>query len=75
MAVARGDADRGHHEWDAAAPVTVARHFGLYVSHLDRRPLRLNRPDTIQCDLLVCHPRLAAAFLAALSAIAAADDQ
>jgi 3'(2'), 5'-bisphosphate nucleotidase len=74
MAVVRGDADAyvhsgGHHEWDAAAPAAVAGHFGLHVSHLDGTPLRFNRPDTRQGDLLVCHPELAPTILAALSTL------
>lgn len=80
MAVVRGDADAyvhsgSHHEWDAAAPVAVSRHFGLHVSHLDGRPIRFNRPDTAQRDLLVCHPELAPALLAGLSTIAVDDEQ
>ena len=75
MAVVRGDAAAyvhtgGHHEWDAAAPAVVARHFGLHVSHLDGTPLRFNRPDTVQRDLLVCRPELASEILAALSKVA-----
>jgi hypothetical protein len=70
MAVVRGDAaayvhSGGRHEWDAAALVAVARHFGLYVPHLDGKPLRFNQHDTVQRDLLVCHPELASAFLTA----------
>lgn len=72
MAVVQGDAvayvhSSGYHEWDAAAPAAVASHFGLHVSHLDGKPLRFNRPDTLRHGLLVCHPELAPAFLAALS--------
>lgn len=79
MAVVRGGADAyvhagGYHEWDAAAPVAVARHFGL-VSHFDGRPLRFNQPDTCQRGLLICRPELASTFLAALSTIAVAGDR
>jgi 3'(2'), 5'-bisphosphate nucleotidase len=50
MAVAQGRADAyvhagGQYEWDSAAPVAVARCYGLLASRLDGAPLRYNQPD------------------------------
>ena len=69
-AVIRGDVDAyvhsgGQSEWDSAAPVAVALACGLHASRLDGRALRYNRPDVELPDLLICHPELAAAALAA----------
>ena len=72
-AVIRGDVDAyvhsgGQSEWDSAAPVAVALACGLHASRLDGRALRYNRPDVELPDLLICHPELAAAALAASAA-------
>ena len=74
MAVARGEADLyvhdgGLYEWDAAAPVAVARAAGLHASRVDGSPLRYNLPDPYQPDLLVCRPELAGPTLAALASV------
>ena len=70
MAVVLGEADvyahaGGMYEWDHAAPAAVAAAAGLWVSRLDGRPLRYNRPDPWSPDLLICRQELAAAVLAA----------
>ena len=75
-AVIRGEVDAyvhsgGQSEWDSAAPVAVALACGLHASRLDGRPLRYNRPDVELPDLLICHPELAAAALAAALGTAA----
>lgn len=64
MAVVEGVADvyahaGGQFEWDSAAPVAVARGFGLHTSRLDGTELRYNQPDPSLPDLLVCRPELA----------------
>jgi 3'(2'), 5'-bisphosphate nucleotidase len=69
-AVIRGEADiyvhaGGQYEWDSAAPVAVALAGGWHASRLDGSPLRYGLPDPWLPDLLVCHPSLAAAALAA----------
>jgi len=53
----------GLHEWDAAAPVAVARAAGLHASRLDGGPLTFNRPRPYLADLLVCTPELAGPIL------------
>ena len=74
-AVIRGEVDAyvhsgGQSEWDSAAPVAVALACGLHASRLDGRALRYNRPDVELPALLICHPELAAAALAAAAAVA-----
>jgi 3'(2'), 5'-bisphosphate nucleotidase len=71
-AVIRGQADiyvhaGGQYEWDSAAPVAVALATGLHASRIDGSPLRYGLPDPWLPDLLVCHPALANAALAAVS--------
>jgi 3'(2'), 5'-bisphosphate nucleotidase len=71
-AVIQGEAEiyvhaGGQYEWDSAAPVAVALAGGWHASRLDGSPLRYGLPDPWLPDLLVCHPSLAAAALAALS--------
>ena len=73
-AVIRGEADAyvhsgGQSEWDSAAPVAVALACGLHASRLDGRALRYNRPNVELPDLLICHPELTAAALAAAAAV------
>lgn len=68
-AVWRGTADAyvhtgGLHEWDAAAPVAVARAAGLHTSRLDGAPLVFNRAEPYLPDLLICTPDLAGPVLA-----------
>jgi 3'(2'), 5'-bisphosphate nucleotidase len=57
----------GQYEWDSCAPVAVALAAGIHASRLDGSPLRYNNPDPYLPDLLVCHPSLADAVLAALA--------
>jgi 3'(2'), 5'-bisphosphate nucleotidase len=71
-AVIRGQADiyvhaGGQYEWDSAAPVAVALVTGLHASRIDGSSLRYGLSDPWLPDLLVCHPTLADATLAALS--------
>ena len=70
-AVIRGEADvyvhaGGQYEWDSAAPVAVALAGGLHATRLDGTPLRYAQPDPWLPDLVVCHPWLAGAVLAAV---------
>ena len=72
-AVVDGSADAyvetgGLHEWDSAAPATVARAAGLAVVLPDGSPLAYNRRDTVQSGLVVCRPEALAAVLAAVAA-------
>ncbi len=70
-AVVRGEAEvyvhaGGQYEWDSCAPVAVALAAGLHASRIDGSPLRYARPDPWLPDLVVCHPALADAVLAAV---------
>ena len=70
-AVVRGEAEvyvhaGGQYEWDSCAPVAVALAAGLHASRIDGSPLRYARPDPWLPDLIVCHPDLAEAVLAAV---------
>ncbi len=71
-AVVRGEADvyvhgGGQYEWDSAAPVAVARRYGLHTSRLDGTPLAYNQPNPYLPDLLVCRQDLAALVLDTLA--------
>ena len=70
-AVLLGSADAyvhagGQYEWDSAAPVAVARAYGVYAARLDGSALVYNQPDPWLPDLLVCRPELADVILEAL---------
>jgi 3'(2'), 5'-bisphosphate nucleotidase len=61
MAIVRGEADiylhsGGQYEWDSAAPVAVARAYGLHCSRIDGSPLRYNSPNVYLPDLLIARP-------------------
>ncbi len=76
--VIRGRADAyihsgGHHEWDSAAPVAVARALGLHTSRLDGGPLRYNQADPIVADLLVCRPEIVEEVVAAYANYASCE--
>jgi 3'(2'), 5'-bisphosphate nucleotidase len=71
MAVVRGEAEcyphsGGQYEWDSAAPVAVARHYGLHTSRLDGAAMVYNNADPYLPDLLVCRAELAERALAAV---------
>lgn len=71
MAIIRGAVDcyphsGGQYEWDSAAPVAVARHYGLHTSRIDGSDLVYNNADPYLPDLLVCRPELAGAALTVL---------
>ncbi len=58
MAILRGEADiylhsGGQYEWDSAAPVAVARAWGLHCSRIDGRPLVYNNEEVYLPDLLI----------------------
>jgi len=70
-AVVRKDADvyvhsGGQYVWDSAAPVAVARAFGLHTSRLDGSPIVYNLEVTWLPDLVVCRPELRDEVLAAV---------
>lgn len=57
----------GQYEWDSAAPVAVARSYGLHCSRVDGSPLRYNQENPWLPDLLVCRPELAGDLLSAIA--------
>ena len=74
MALLQGRADAyvhagGMYEWDSAAPVAVARAWGLHTSRLDGSPLVYNARDPLLPDLVICRPEVADRLLAALAAL------
>jgi 3'(2'), 5'-bisphosphate nucleotidase len=72
MSILLGEADAYMHsgpmkEWDSAAPVVVAAKAGLAISDLEGQPLVFNKPSRLTEQLLICHPSLRDALLAAYS--------
>jgi 3'(2'), 5'-bisphosphate nucleotidase len=70
MSIVLGEADAYLHsgrmkEWDSAAPVVVAAAAGLHVSQLDGSELEFNKPSRLTEQLLICHPSLTDALVAA----------
>lgn len=60
--------DSGFYEWDVAAPLAVARQYGLTACHLDGSEITFNhRPPWVR-DLVVGKPELVAAIRPALTA-------
>jgi 3'(2'), 5'-bisphosphate nucleotidase len=75
MSILLGEADAYLHrgrmkEWDSAAPAAVAAAAGLHVSRLDGSPLEFNTRERLTLDLMICHPALADALLAAVASVA-----
>lgn len=50
--------DTGFYEWDVAAPLAVAQHYGLAADHIDGQPVTFNHRPTWVTDLRVCLPEL-----------------
>ncbi len=74
MALLQGRADAyvhagGMYEWDSAAPVAVARAWGLHTCRLDGSPLVYNARDPLLPDLVICRPEVADRLLAELAAL------
>jgi 3'(2'), 5'-bisphosphate nucleotidase len=72
MSILLGEADAYMHsgpmkEWDSAAPVVVTAKAGLAISDLEGQPLVFNKPSRLTEQLLICHPSLRDALLAAYS--------
>ena len=51
--------DSGFYEWDVAAPLAVAQHYGLATGHLDGSVVTFNHRPPWVADLVVCLPGLA----------------
>ena len=56
----------GFYEWDTAAPVAVARAYGLHVSRIDGTDVRYNRDNPLLPDILVCRSAIAGMLLNAI---------
>jgi 3'(2'), 5'-bisphosphate nucleotidase len=56
----------GFYEWDTAAPVAVARAYGLHVSRIDGTEVVYNRADPLLPDILVCRSAIADMLLNAI---------
>jgi 3'(2'), 5'-bisphosphate nucleotidase len=56
----------GFYEWDTAAPVAVARAYGLHVSRIDGTEVVYNRDDPLLPDILVCRSAIADMLLTAI---------
>jgi 3'(2'), 5'-bisphosphate nucleotidase len=74
MAILRGEADiylhsGGQYEWDSAAPVAVAKAFGLHCSRIDGSELRYNNNDVYLPDLLIARKEHAQKVLGLLKEI------
>lgn len=72
-AILRGDVDAylhdgGQYEWDSAAPVAVARHYGLNATRADGRMLRYNQPDPYLPDLVIAPAAAASSLLDSIAA-------
>jgi 3'(2'), 5'-bisphosphate nucleotidase len=59
--------DGGQYEWDSAAPVAVARHYGLHASRADGSALEYNKPEPWSPDLVICPPLEAGRLLATVA--------
>jgi 3'(2'), 5'-bisphosphate nucleotidase len=56
----------GFYEWDTAAPVAVARAYGLHVSRIDGTDVHYNRDNPLLPDILVCRSAIAGMLLNAI---------
>ena len=56
----------GFYEWDTAAPVAVARAYGLHVSRVDGAEISYNRDNPLLPDILVCRSAIAGMLLNAI---------
>lgn len=51
--------DTGFYEWDLAAPLAVAKHYGLSCVHWDGTEVQFNLERPFVRDVLVAHPAIA----------------
>ncbi len=59
--------DTGFFEWDVAAPLGVAHHYGYVGCHVDGRVMTFNHMPPYVTDLMVAHPALAVALRESLA--------
>lgn len=58
--------DTGFYEWDVAAPLNVAHHYGLHASHVDGEKVEFNRMPPYVNNLVVARPELTGFIMDAL---------
>jgi 3'(2'), 5'-bisphosphate nucleotidase len=56
----------GFYEWDLAAPMGVAQHYGLVIEHWDGSSIALNQMPPYVRDVMVVRPELAAGLREAI---------
>lgn len=57
----------GFHEWDIAAPLGVAHHYGLTVCDRDGNHLEFNLPDTIVSNAVITRPQFVPTLIHSLA--------
>jgi 3'(2'), 5'-bisphosphate nucleotidase len=57
----------GFYEWDIAAPLGVARHYGYTVCDIEGNQIELNKPNTKVANAVICHPEFVAAVIKSLA--------
>lgn len=58
--------DTGFYEWDLAAPMGVARNYGLNVTHTDGSTVMFNRNPPYVPNVVISHPDVTGDLMAAL---------
>lgn len=58
--------DTGFYEWDLAAPMGVARNYGLNVTHTDGSTVLFNRNPPFVPNIVITHPAVTEDLMAAL---------
>jgi 3'(2'), 5'-bisphosphate nucleotidase len=59
--------DTGFYEWDLAAPLAVAEHYGLVCDHWDGSAIVFNQMPPFVKNVFVAHPALASDLRACLT--------
>ena len=57
----------GFYEWDIAAPLGVASHYGYTVCDIEGNQIDLNKPNTKVANAVICHPEFVAAVMKSLA--------
>ena len=57
----------GFYEWDIAAPLAIARHYGYTVCDCAGNEIELNKPDTRVENAVISHPEFVSAVIESLA--------
>lgn len=57
----------GFYEWDIAAPLGVAQHYGYTVCDINGNHLEFNKPDNRVENAVICHPEFVPAVIKSLA--------